>query len=210
MSQALFLGYCKITNSIIPNTFEFYWQPPAAVYDPAKAKKLLAEAGYPNGFDAGPFTVDSSYANMGEAVVDNLQQVGIRSKLRPIERAAFLRGLHRQEIHQGHHPARQAAPSATPRRGSPPSSSRAAPTSMAAIPTSTHSIRSRPTNSTRRSARRSSKRCSSWSTRRRSMRRSGSSLSSTASARGSASSAFGLIPGFPYTAPFEDITIKGA
>ena len=34
-------------------------------------------------------------------------------------------------------------------------------------------------------------------------------LSSTASARGSASPAFGLIPGFAYTAPFEDITIKG-
>ena len=34
MSQALFLGYCKITNSIIPYTFDFYWQPPAAAYDP--------------------------------------------------------------------------------------------------------------------------------------------------------------------------------
>src|SRR5207244_6995137 len=32
---------------------------------------------------------DSSYANLGEAVLNNLQEVGIRVKLRPLERAAF-------------------------------------------------------------------------------------------------------------------------
>jgi peptide/nickel transport system substrate-binding protein len=92
MSQALFLGYCKITNSIIPYTFDFYWQPPAAVYDPAKAKKLLAEAGYANGFDAGFLYCDSSYSNMAEVSVDNLQQIGIRTRLEPIERAGFFAG----------------------------------------------------------------------------------------------------------------------
>ena len=92
MSQALFLGYCKITNSIIPYTFDFYWQPPDAVYDPAKAKKLLAEAGYPNGFDAGLMYCDSSYSNMAEVSVNNFQQIGIRIQLQPIERAAFFAG----------------------------------------------------------------------------------------------------------------------
>jgi peptide/nickel transport system substrate-binding protein len=92
MSHALFLGYCKITNAIIPYTFDFYWQPPPAVYDPAKAKKLLAEAGYPNGFDAGLLYCDSSYSNMAEVSVDNLQQVGIRTRLQPIERAGFFAG----------------------------------------------------------------------------------------------------------------------
>jgi peptide/nickel transport system substrate-binding protein len=89
MSQALFLGYCKITNSIVPYTFDFYWQPPPAAYDPAKAKKLLAEAGYAKGFDAGLLYCDSSYSNMGEISLDNLQQVGIRARLEPIERAGF-------------------------------------------------------------------------------------------------------------------------
>ena len=60
MSEALFLGGCKTTNSIVPFTFEYYWQPPAAVYDPAKARKLLAEAGHPSGFDSGPLYVDTS------------------------------------------------------------------------------------------------------------------------------------------------------
>jgi peptide/nickel transport system substrate-binding protein len=54
-----------------------------------KARHLLAEAGYPNGFDAGFYNCDSSYSNIGEAALDNLAQIGIRAKLRPLERAAF-------------------------------------------------------------------------------------------------------------------------
>jgi peptide/nickel transport system substrate-binding protein len=101
MNEALFLGYCKITNSIIPDSFDFYWQPPPAVYDAAKATKLLAEAGYPNGFDAGLFYCDSSYSNMGEAAVDSLQQVGIRTKLEPIERAGFIAAYSGKKFHRG-------------------------------------------------------------------------------------------------------------
>ena len=55
------------------------------------AKKLLAEAGHPNGFDAGDYYCDATYANLGEAVINNLQAVGIRAKLRPLERAAFFK-----------------------------------------------------------------------------------------------------------------------
>jgi peptide/nickel transport system substrate-binding protein len=89
ISEALALGYAPVTNSIIPDSFDFYWKPPPAVYDLARAKKLLAEAGYRNGFDAGDYSCDSSYANLAEAVMNNLQEAGIRVKLRPLERAAF-------------------------------------------------------------------------------------------------------------------------
>jgi peptide/nickel transport system substrate-binding protein len=92
LNQALTLGHSKITGSIIPNIFEYYWQPPLPTYDPATAKRLLAEAGYPKGFDAGEYNCDSSYADLAEAVLNNLQQVGIRTKLRPLERAAFFKG----------------------------------------------------------------------------------------------------------------------
>jgi peptide/nickel transport system substrate-binding protein len=93
-NQALTLGHSLITgNPIVPKGYEFFWQPPAPVYDPAAAKKLLAEAGYPNGFDAGDYNCDASYSNIGESVVDNLLSVGIRTKLRPIERAAFIKGF---------------------------------------------------------------------------------------------------------------------
>ena len=76
----------------MPDTFDYYWQPPAPVYDPAQARKLLAEAGYANGFDAGEYYCDSSYANLGEVVVNNLAEIGIKSYLRPLERAAFWKG----------------------------------------------------------------------------------------------------------------------
>jgi peptide/nickel transport system substrate-binding protein len=93
LNEALTLGHSLVTgNPVVADNYEFFWQPPAPVYDPEKAKEILAEAGFPKGFDAGEFYCDSSYANVGEAVLDNLQAVGIRMKLRPIERAAFIKG----------------------------------------------------------------------------------------------------------------------
>jgi len=88
INQAITLGHSRLTYSMIPSTFDFYWQPPAYAFDPAQAKKLLAEAGYPSGFDAGDYYLDISYANVQEAIANYLQQIGIRTKLKPLERAA--------------------------------------------------------------------------------------------------------------------------
>jgi peptide/nickel transport system substrate-binding protein len=92
INQALTLGFSHLTNSAFPENFEFYWQPPPPVYDPEQARHLLAEAGFPNGFDAGTYTCDGAYANLGEAVLNNLTAVGIRARLRPLERASFFAG----------------------------------------------------------------------------------------------------------------------
>jgi peptide/nickel transport system substrate-binding protein len=92
INQALTLGFSRLTGSIVPANFEFFWQPPAPVFDPARAKKLLADAGYPNGFDAGEYYCDASYSNLAEAVLNDLQAIGIRVQLRPLERAAFFTG----------------------------------------------------------------------------------------------------------------------
>jgi peptide/nickel transport system substrate-binding protein len=90
INQAETLGFSRIIGSIIPYTFDFFWQPPIHTYDVAKTRRLLTEAGYANGFDAGDYHCDASYANLGEAAVNYLNAVGIRVKLRPLERAAFI------------------------------------------------------------------------------------------------------------------------
>ena len=88
INQAITLGHSRLSYSIIPSTFDFFWQPPAYAYDPAQAKKLLAEAGLANGFDAGDYYLDISYSNVQEAIANYLQQVGIRTKLVSRERAS--------------------------------------------------------------------------------------------------------------------------
>ena len=89
ISDAEYLGFARVASSIIPRDFQFYWPAPAYAYDPARARKLLTEAGYARGFDAGDLSTDAVYAPTAEAVVNDLRAVGIRAKLRPLERAAF-------------------------------------------------------------------------------------------------------------------------
>jgi peptide/nickel transport system substrate-binding protein len=89
LNDSEYLGFARVSSSIIPRDFQFYWPAPPYPHDPARARQLLAEAGYPRGFDAGELTTDAVYAATGEAVINDFRAVGIRAKLRPLERAAF-------------------------------------------------------------------------------------------------------------------------
>jgi len=91
INQAENLGFAKITTSIIPNSFDFYWPPPAYPHDPTRARQLLAEAGFPNGLDGGEMPCDAAFTNIAEAGANSLRAAGIRLKLRPLERAAFFK-----------------------------------------------------------------------------------------------------------------------
>ncbi len=98
VNQAATLGFSKITGSIIPTSFDFYWQPPVHPYDAARAKQLLAEAGYPKGFEAGDFWCDAGGTEYCEPVLNYLQTAGIRSRLRPLERAGFLKAYREKQL----------------------------------------------------------------------------------------------------------------
>ena len=99
VNQAETLGFSRLTGSIVPRVFQFAVavEPPA--YDPGRAKKLLAEAGYPNGFDAGEFFPFPPYNSMGEALQGQLQAVGIRSRIRTMERATYFAQWREKKLH---------------------------------------------------------------------------------------------------------------
>ena len=90
LNSAETLGMSRITGGLIPRTLDFakVYEPPA--YDPGLAKRLLAEAGFPNGFDAGELTPFPPFFSLAEGIGNYLQSVGIRTRLRTMERAAFL------------------------------------------------------------------------------------------------------------------------
>ena len=98
LNQAETLGFSKPTGSLIPSALEFSKTFPPDPYDPARAKRLLAEAGYPNGFDAGDLYPWPPYVSMGEALNTYLQAVGIRTKVRIMERAALTTAWRERKI----------------------------------------------------------------------------------------------------------------
>src|SRR5207253_5895975 len=61
-------------------------------YDPARAKKLLAEAGYPNGFSAVLKVAPQYYYTVraGEVITDQLKKVGVNVKIEQIEWGQWL------------------------------------------------------------------------------------------------------------------------
>ena len=90
INEAEYLGHGKLAFSHdSPRLRVLTGRRPAYPFDPAKAKQLLAEAGYPKGFDAVEVATDAVYAPEAEAVINGFQAVGIRARLRPMERAGF-------------------------------------------------------------------------------------------------------------------------
>ena len=80
LNAAETLSASRLNGGFVPKNLEFGMTFEPHAYDPAKAKKLLAEAAYPNGFDGGDFNSAPPYYSAGEAVAGYIQAVGIRTR----------------------------------------------------------------------------------------------------------------------------------
>lgn len=85
-----FDGYGALIGSSMYPAFGKYFDEELTsyyTYDTAKAKDLLAQAGYPNGFDM-TITVPSNYQphmDTAQVIVEQLKAVGVNATIQPIE-----------------------------------------------------------------------------------------------------------------------------
>lgn len=86
-----------VAHTVVPPAIEWAHNPDAQSYpyDPEKAKQLLAEAGYPDGFETTFWVTESgsgmqSPKTMAEAIQADLQAVGITTTIEVAEWGAYL------------------------------------------------------------------------------------------------------------------------
>jgi peptide/nickel transport system substrate-binding protein len=93
MNQAECDGLGAVDGNWINDDVEYGMPWPKWPRDIAKAKQLMAEAGFPNGFAVDWVTPVPDYFSRGERIVSQLQAIGIKSKMQTMERGVFLKRL---------------------------------------------------------------------------------------------------------------------
>lgn len=99
INNFIFGGKSHIIGSHMIPAMSKYYEPEAETvysYDPEKAKELLADAGYADGFDL-EITVPSSYSqhvDSAQIIADELSQVGINVTLNQVEWSTWLQDVY--------------------------------------------------------------------------------------------------------------------
>lgn len=79
----------KMTGPFVEGDLGFDPTLPAFQYDPDRARQLLADAGYPNGFEVDLDTCTCDRSDLPEAVVGELAKIGVKVNLKPFEISQF-------------------------------------------------------------------------------------------------------------------------
>ena len=208
INEALTLGYSKLTNSIIPDTFDFAWKAPEPVFDRGEGEAAAGRGGASERLRRRRIFLRRVVGEPRRG--GGRQSAGGRHprQAAPARTRGVLRGVRQQEA-QERRAGRRAAPSATPRPGSRPSSSRAAPIVYGSYPDIDELFQKQATelDPKRRDAilhkmqqlvHEKAIYAPIWQL-----------AFMNAYGPRVGESGFGLIPAFAYTGPYEDITIKG-